>query len=147
ATLNAFKGVAQANALLTMPATPKASQLDAKALLQQLTASGRIKLSEQLLTGAVETMSGLKGEQMSKAEAAQMVSMMMQGLLQQGYLVKTSTGYQAAIALQQGRASINGKAVSELPVGASAMGKPSSAYDYEVREMDEDRIMIDENND
>lgn len=147
ATLNAFKGVAQANALLTMPATPKASQLDSKALLQQLTASGRIKLSEQLLTGAIETMSSLKGEQISKAEAAQMVTAMMQGLLQQGYLVKTSTGYQTAMALQQGRASINGKPVGQLPNRASAMGQPSSAYDYEVQEMDEENMAVDESND
>ena len=153
ATLNAFKGVAQANALFTMPATPKARELDPKALLQQLSASGRIKLSEQLLTGAVETMSSLKGEQMSKAEAAQMVNMMMQGLLQQGYVIKTSTGYQAAMALQQGRASINGKPVGQLPVGAS-MGQPSSAYGYQTQEVDEnnleadpDAVVVDEDND
>ena len=154
ATLNAFKGVAQANALFTMPATPKARELDPKALLQQLSASGRIKLSEQLLTGAVETINGLKGEQMSKAEAAQMVNMMMQGLLQQGYVIKTSTGYQAAMALQQGRASINGKPVGQLPVGASAMGNPSSAYGYQTQEVDEnnleadpDAVVVDEDND
>ncbi len=143
ATLNAFKGVAQANALFTMQPTPKARQLDPKALLQQLSASGRIKLSEQLLTGAIETISGLKGEQMSKAEATQMVAVMMQGLLQQGYVVKTSTGYQAAMALQQGRASINGKAVGQLPVGASTMGLPSSAYGHEVQEVGEDNLVVD----
>lgn len=143
ATLNAFKGVAQANALFTMPATPKARELDPKALLQQLSASGRIKLSEQLLTGAVETFSSLKGEQMSKAEAAQMVNMMMQGLLQQGYVVKTSTGYQAAMALQQGRASINGQAIGQLPVGTATMGLPSSAYGYETQEVDENNLMVD----
>ncbi len=120
ATLNAFGGIAQATALITMPATSSAAQQTPEALLQQLSASGRLRVSEQLLTGAIETNSALKGQPASQAETAQFVQMLTQGLLEQGYLVKTSTGYQAALAIQQGQTSINGKAIADLPLRHSA---------------------------
>lgn len=145
ATLNAFKGSANVTATITKTATEtKTSQIQPELLLKQLSASGRVQVSEQLLIGAIETISTLKGQPNTKAETSQFIQMMTQNLLQQGYLVKTSTGYQTAFALQQGQMSVNGKAVADLPIGGVLMSQSSAMSNHETYEVDEDDIMVDE---
>ena len=66
-----------------------------------MSASGRLQVSEQLIKGVFEHISQQKGEAMSPAEAEQMLGMITQNMLEQGYLTKTATGYQLSFALHE----------------------------------------------
>ena len=109
ADLNLFKGKAQANALIVMQPIASASQQSPQQILKKVMANGKVQISDQLLSGVFEQVSQLIGQPISPAEAAQTVQMLMQGMLQQGYFTKTSTGYQATFALSDGQPNINGK--------------------------------------
>lgn len=116
ADLNLFKGAAQANALIVMQPIPADQQVPAN-ILKNMMVNGKLKVSDQLLSGVFEQVNRLKGQPISPAEAAQSVQMLMQGMLEQGYFTKTATGYQTTFALNDGQTNMNGK-----PLGSSTAG-------------------------
>ncbi|XID75189.1 YdgA family protein [Alkanindiges sp. WGS2144] len=120
AELQLFKGSAQANALVLLPAMSQPEQQSVEQILNQMSASGRLQVSEQLIKGVFEHISQQKGEAMSPAEAEQMLRMITQNMLEQGYLTKTATGYQLSFALNQGQASVNGQPLHRESLGSSA---------------------------
>lgn len=111
ADLKLFKGSAQANALLMMPALKDRSPQSMEQIIQAVRLNGKLQVSEQLLSGLLTQLSQLQGQAISPAEASQNIQMLVQGVLEQGYLTKTATGYQTTLAVNQGQASINGKAL------------------------------------
>lgn len=109
ADLNLFKGSAQANALVVMPALKGHLPQNVEQIIQAIRLNGKLQVSEQLLSGLLTQLSQLQGQAISPAEASQNIQMLVQGVLEQGYLTKTATGYQTTLAFNQGQASINGK--------------------------------------
>jgi uncharacterized protein YdgA (DUF945 family) len=122
ADLTLFNGEAQANALIVMQPLSVVRQQSIEQILEKLMVNGKLQVSDQLLGGVFEQLNRLKGQQISPAEAEQTVHMLMQGILEQGYLTKTATGYQTTFAVTEGRTTINGKAL--IPQPSSSLPSP-----------------------
>lgn len=116
AQLKLFDGKAVANASVTLPVVTEADLQQPASLLQKLTATGLLQVSDKLLTGAFEQANALQGQPVNPEGSAQAVQMLMQGMLQRGVFTKTADGYQSIFNLQAGQPVLNGKVMGPQAV-------------------------------
>lgn len=107
--LTLWGGDAMLKGQLTMPKSTDLAPAQPAALLAQIDASADLNISDVLLNSVAERVFAAQGQAASPAEIMSTLHLLLNAPVQQGLLVKTSTGYQANLQVNNGQPLINGQ--------------------------------------
>lgn len=102
--LELFKGKAIAKGQLKLAPSQR---LNAQNWTNRLQLQASFDVSQQLLSGSLVQMNQLKGQPISTGEASSTIQMLLQGMLEQGYLQQTGTSYQTSLSMNKGEFWVN----------------------------------------